>query len=138
MKQFLTPFNINFYDAIRAYNELEEIDWTIRAKMSIGDEVYFYCSAPIKKILFKGIVTDVNVKFQDMIEDGRFYKKESDKKCNNGFRYTRIKLSERLSDEKTNLLTFNELKEHGLKGPIQKTLILDNNQELYTYINDIC
>ncbi|MGL4875278.1 MAG: HNH endonuclease [Clostridium sp.] len=135
MNQFLVPFNINVYDAIKAYEKLEEIDWTIRTKMNVGDEVYFYCSKPIQKILMTGIVTKVDVKFEEMIEDDEFYVEESSGKSNNGKKYVRIKKRELISEELINLLSFEKLRENGLKGNIQSTQMLDKNKELFEYIN---
>lgn len=137
MKQFLVPFNINFYDAIKAYEKLDEIDWTIKAKMNEGDEVYFYCSNPIKKILLKGIVTKINVEFDEVIEDNEFYVKKDNIKINDGKKYTRIKRGEYIPEYISELLKFEDLKENGLKGNIQSAQMIDKNKELQSYINRI-
>lgn len=137
MNQFLIPFNINFYDAIKAYEKLDEIDWNIRTKMNIGDEVYFYCSNPIKKILLKGVVTDINIEFDNMIEDSEFYINKSDLKNGDGKRYTRIRKIVKLPLEMTDLLTLDLLRENGLKGNIRSTQMINKNKELFEYINSI-
>ncbi|MDU2688966.1 EVE domain-containing protein [Paraclostridium sordellii] len=137
MRKFLTPFNINKYDAISAYNSLDEIDWTIRTKMKVGDEVYFYCSNPIQKVLMKGVVTKAEVTFDEMIDDSKFYKNEKDVKVDNGRNYIRIKILNIYSKDKSDLLTFEYLKDNGLKGYIQSAQMLDKNKELYDYINKV-
>lgn len=137
MSKFLAPFNINIYDAVKAYSELEEIDWTIRTKMNVNDEVYFYCSTPVKKIVMKGIVTKIDVGFDEMIDDRKFYTNEKRIKVNNGVKYKRIKILEVYTDDKSELLTLDILRANGLKGNLQCAMMLDKNKELYDYINKV-
>lgn len=137
MNQFLAPFNVNMFDAIRAYKSHQEIDWTIRTRMKVGDEVYFYCSKPIMKVQIKGIVTKINVTFDEMIDDSKFYLNEKDIKTNNGATYTRIKVIEIYPDNISDLLTLEYLRKNGLKGNLQCAMMLDKNKELYDYINKI-
>ncbi|MGL4762796.1 MAG: hypothetical protein ACRCWG_15335 [Sarcina sp.] len=137
MKQFLTPFNIKIYDAVRAYKELKEVDWKIRTKTNIGDIVYFYSVAPVKKIVIKAIVTGIDREFTEMIDDSEFYTNKNEIRVDTGVKYTRIQILSEIPEEKSNLLTLELLRENGLKGSMQSTLILDNNKELLEYINSI-
>lgn len=137
MKQLITPFNIKIFDALRAYKEMEEIDWTIRCNSEVGDEVYFYGSNPYKKILMKGIVVRTKINYDEMIEDSKYYTNKNKAKSNNGYLYTRIKLEKIYTDEISNELVLEKLQENGLSGVLQSTRILDNNRQLQNYINKI-
>ena len=104
---------------------MDEIDWAIRTKMQVGDEVYFYCSRPVQKILIKEIVTKTEVNFDEMIDDSKFYKNEKDVKVNNGRRYIRIKILKIYFKYNSDLSTFEYLKDNGLNVYIQSEQMLD-------------
>lgn len=138
MKQYLVPFNINIFDGIKAYSKLTDIDWTLKSKsIKVGDEVYFYCSKPVQMIVMKGIVSKINVNFDEHIDDREFYIDTNAVKTNTGKTYTRIKFICKYSDEKSSMMSLEKLRQNGLRGNIQTAQMINKNKDLHDYINSV-
>lgn len=138
MKQYLVPFNINIFDGIKAYSKLTDIDWTLKSKsIKVGDEVYFYCSKPVQMIVMKGIVSKINVNFDEHIDDREFYIDTNAVKTNTGKTYTRIKFICKYSDEKSSMMSLEKLRQNGLRGNLQTAQMINKNKDLHDYINSV-
>ena len=138
MKQYLVPFNINIFDGIKAYSKLTDIDWTLKSKsIKVGDEVYFYCSKPVQMIVMKGIVSKINVNFDEHIDDREFYIDTNAVKTTTGKSYTRIKIICKYSDEKSSMMSLEKLRQNGLRGNLQTAQMINKNKDLHDYINSV-
>lgn len=59
--------NGTMYDHASSFATNNFIDWRQQAKYSIGDIIYIYCTAPIKKVMYKCEVIKCNMKFKNRI-----------------------------------------------------------------------
>ena len=110
--------------------DLKEIDWQIGTKTKIGDVVYIYVSAPIQAILYKTIVTKVNVPVTDTdINDDKYIIDPEYLKKTPDTTFTRLKLIEAYNDHKFPL---KDLVKHGIKSPIRSSRTLQ--QECVDYL----
>jgi 5-methylcytosine-specific restriction protein B len=113
---WLIPNNPEVYNAIKAFEELNEIDWgnAQNNKINLGDIVYIYSSKPIQAITVKAEVTktyyDQNELLNNDQEYGNFDNFEKPKT------YFRLKL---LSFTNRELLSLENLQLNGLSGKIQ-------------------
>ena len=131
---WLIPCNVNLYDPIGAFAELQVIDWRQQVKMNAGDEVFIYCSRPYQKIMFKTVATKVNIPPEeaDRSDEDTFSKKGTHiLEGENGprFGYAKLKL---LNCRDTDALQLKNLMKHGLtKAPQGQIRVTD---ELYDYL----
>lgn len=145
MRQFLTPYKPTIFKAIEGYSELSEIDWTIRSNhIEVGDEIFFYSSKPTQAITIKGVITELNIDKNSMIDDSKYYTNEyyytedyNFIQKDNEPKLTRVKLIGVLTEDKQELLTLDTLRSYGFKGYLQSTRMLDKYPELYEYINSV-
>ncbi len=66
-KIWIIPANPKYYDVINCFNNDDEILWNQKDGISIGDIVYIYVTAPYKQIMYKCLVTSVDIehKYED-------------------------------------------------------------------------
>lgn len=124
MKYWVIPCNIKAYDVISAFKKLTEVDWKQSKNMKsamIGDIVLIYLSRPYSCIKYVCKIKDVNNP-QTTIDDSVYIVK-GDNYVDYG-NYMRLELLENI---KESLLTFENLKLHGLKGNIQGPRSLKDN-----------
>lgn len=121
------------YDHESAFNKWGFIDWKQKVKYEEGDIVYIYCTVPLKKIMYKTIVTKIDMRFKETVNDKYFWKdiSEYDNGKNNN-KYVRLKLISKFDNE---LLSLNNLYENGLKGAPQGPMKI-KNAELFNYIEN--
>lgn len=99
----------NSYDVISAFEELEMIDWTKKYKISNGDIVYLYVGRPYQKIMYKYLVVEDNIKLSEMIDDKKYFIKNSKSNMTKGsdIDYIRLKKLMHINDER---LSIHELR----------------------------
>ncbi|MGL4361834.1 MAG: HNH endonuclease [Cellulosilyticaceae bacterium] len=118
------------YDVIRAFHELDTIEWKQSTNILVGDIVYIYISNHYKEIKYKCQVSKVNLT-ETTIDDSKFII-EGSSYVNHG-RYMELQL---VTIYKDGILPYERLKEHGLKavqGPSKVNARLDrylNTQEI--------
>lgn len=132
MQKWMISANGKIYDHASAFEKWGYIDWRQRAKYSIGDIVYIYCTNPYKKVMYKTIVERQSIPFTECTDDKEYwYELEEYKKALEG-KYARLKLVEQADSE---FLSLDKLKQHGLKaapqGPIKVNNVLADYLDKY-------
>ena len=107
---WIIPCNPKYYDVVKAFENLEVIEWSQSTNTSAGDTVYIYVGEQYKAIMFKCEVIAADLYGNRSNEDYAYYKeltKEPD------IRYMKLKLIEKYPPDKFPL---KELKMHGLSS----------------------
>lgn len=77
MTCWIGPYNPNYYDVRGALDQFNnEVDWTKRINIEIGDIFYIYESKTSKRIIAKLEVIDNKVTDKNRLEDDVFWKEE--------------------------------------------------------------
>ena len=120
--------NGKMYDHASSFATNGFIDWRQRAKYSVGDLVYIYCTRPFKRVMYKCEV--VKHSFAECIDDARFWIDIDEyEKSKDGY-YARLKLLEQVDTER---LSLDVLKDHGLSAAPQGPIKID--AALHSYID---
>lgn len=125
MTKWIIPCNVNDYDVIGAFNELERIDWKQGINANVGDIIYIYIGNPIKCIKYKCIVEVID-KGSITIDDSKYYKHPE--KYVNSKKHMQIKLIKKYNN---NYLSFDNLKRNGLHGNMQGPMTLSSDLDEY-------
>jgi len=122
--------NGKMYDHASSFATNGFIDWRQRAKYSVGDIVYIYCTRPFMRVMYKCEVLKHSMPFSDCIDDAVFWIDRDEYEKSKTGDYARLKLLEQVD---TVYLSLDHLKNHGLsaapQGPIKVSA------ELYAYID---
>lgn len=130
MSAWLLPCNPQYYDIEGVYKNLKTVDWKQSLlKVEVGDVAYIYISNPVQAIVYKCFVLDVN-KPKATIDDSKYHI-NSDSYKNYG-KYMELKFE---GEYRLEELSFNELKNNGLKGRVQRQISM--NEELEEYVNSV-
>lgn len=73
MTEWLMSANAKRYDHQRAFAEQGFIYWRQIRNFSKGDVVYIYCTKPIGKIQYLAVVEEVDIPFQKVSSDKKYY-----------------------------------------------------------------
>jgi len=125
MNYWIIPCNLKNFDVISAFRKHQEIQWKQSVNASIGDEAYIYVAWPESRLMFKCIITEVNlpsVKVDDseFVIDGSPF-------LNHG-RYLTLKLIEKYDSKAFSL---EILKNNGLKGNLQSTIKANSRLKIF-------
>lgn len=118
-QKWIISANNKKFNHAAAFEKYGYIDWAQRANYNIGDQVYIYCTRPYKKIMYKTIVTDINMSFRDCTDckdlwtDLKAYEEAKPGK------YARLKL---IGQAHNNYLSLENLKRNGLKAAPEKAV----------------
>ena len=122
--------NGKMYDHASSFATNGFIDWRQRAKYSVGDLVYIYCTRPFKRVMYKCEVVNHSMSFAECIDDARFWIDIDEyEKSKDGY-YARLKLLEQVDTER---LSLDVLKNHGLSAAPQGPIKID--AALHSYID---
>lgn len=126
---WLISSNINIFKCREAFADRDLIDWRQSANYEVGDIIFIYLTRPLSRVQFKCIVEDINIEFEDIIDDREFWvNKDEYAKTKKGL-YSRLRLLDTTDGEE---LTLNKLKKNGLKAAPQGPIKLKD--ELLSYI----
>lgn len=126
---WLISANGKMYNHVAAFDEFGYIDWRQKANYQIGDTVYIYATKPYMKVMFKTIVEKINMTFDEIMDDKKYWINiEEYEKAIFG-KYARLRLVERVDTDK---LSLYDLKEQGLKAAPQGPVKI--NETLATYL----
>jgi len=100
-EEWIVPANPKYYDVIKAFKESNEIIWKQSSDIHVNDIVYLYVAEPYSKIMYKCMVTEVNIPY-DYKDDNLTIK-----------HVMKIKLLEELSNKN---YTFDYLKKIGIRA----------------------
>lgn len=122
--------NSNIYDHSSSFEHFNFIDWRQgNNKFKIGDNVYIYCTRPLKMIQYKCVVEKIDLEFSEIRDDKEYWFNEDEYLKSLDGKFMRLRLIEQLSNKKMRL---ESLKENGLSsaphGPIK---IKDKNLLAY-------
>ena len=135
MSCWLLPANTKFYDVFAAF-ELTETYWPMNAKMSTGDTIYVYLTAPYKQVGFRCEVLGTGYDFERIRDQiAPFIKGEVG---NDAHKKPFMKLgsTNKILLDGDSALSLGKLRENGLNGMLQGARKLENNLVLLTYIKD--
>lgn len=129
---WLVAANGNKYDHSSAFQKWGFIDWKQgNRKYSVGDNIYIYCTLPIKKVMYKTVVERVCLTNHNKVNDSEFWHEKDEY---DGY-FARLRLVEQVDREE---LTLENLLINGLnsapQGPIK--LNMDLKRYIDKYIND--
>ena len=116
------------FDVDSYFKDNDVVDWRKSGtKQQVGDIIYIYVSDPIRRIKYKTEVVEVDLPFEDTIDDEDYWVKPSDYEKNKNKHYHRLRLigqgdTEELSRE--NLIDKGFLKE----APQRKKIIYDDKK----------
>jgi predicted restriction endonuclease len=127
---WLISANPKVYDHRLAFLENGMIDWRMsNPNYQIGDIVYIYTSRPEKKIQFKCVIEQVDMKFDDINPNDLKYWKTNENQSHR--RFARMVLIRTFNDD---LFEYETLMQNGLKGAPQNPNKLENNKKLLNYL----
>lgn len=134
MGYWLRSANYKLYNHEKAFEENKFIDWSQgNNKYKTGDIVFIYAAKPFQKIMYKTRVEKINLKFEETIDDKKYFTKYGEnKEVNKDKLYLRLKLIQKFSDDRLNL---DFLKKNGLKNAPQGPQRI--KEELLMYLKDI-
>lgn len=142
MNHWILPWKNTYFDLAKCLDEYKFIEWKQSKHFEVGDIAFIYCASPIRQIMFMFVVTKVNIPFKESINshflshDYPYNKKPSDF-------YARLELVQ-VASEKNEQLSYNRLKDLGLKSTLQGPMrvtdgllshILDNFDVVYNSIS---
>ena len=124
--------NGKMYDHASSFATNGFIDWRQRAKYSVGDLVYIYCTRPFKRVMYKCEVVKHSMPFAECVDDAKFWIDIDEyEKSKDGY-YARLKLLEQVDTER---LSLDVLKNHGLSAAPQGPIKID--VALHSYIDSL-
>ncbi len=132
MRHWIYPANPKYYDVIAAFTQESQTAWPMNSKVEVGDDVYIYSGAPFKQILFKCEVEAINIHVDDVMDQAEKYAKVEGKAPKKMFML--LKTLEQFETDSGSLVSFQALRDHGLKGSIMGPQCLENNETLLEYI----
>lgn len=129
--EWIKSTNLKYYDHWSAFDELGYIYWGDNVKMSVGDTVYLYSSAPDSRITHKCIVVEVtdDWKIASSINDEKYYVKKDSINFNRK-RWFKLRCISNFYEEE---LKLENLLENGL--PCAPRSSQSINEQLSKYIN---
>ena len=133
--QWIIPCDLNYYDARGAFEKLKTIDWRQHNRFNIDDIIYIYASAPHQSIMFKTKVVDIDLSYEETIDDREFWKRsEGEEDAKKKRRYVRLQLINISDSESLNL---NHLMKYGLKkAPQGAVRCIGDKLQLGEYISE--
>lgn len=120
MRYWLIPCNVSKYDVISAFSEKNIVNWKQSTNIEIGDFVYIYVSKPISGIMYKCIVTNVNLPILT-IDDSKFV--IDGKQYENYGRYMELELLFKYIEP----ISFEFLKSNGFRGNPQSPRVIEED-----------
>lgn len=128
--KWMIAANATMYDHAAAFQRWGFIDWRQRAKYSVGDIVYIYCTRPYMKVMYKAVVERESIPSSEIVDDREYWHKEDEYLKALVGMYARLKLVNQADNEN---LSLSKLMQHGLKAAPQGPVKI--NEELSSYID---
>lgn len=133
MSHWLIPANTKFYDVFSAFKQ-DEVYWPVNARISSGDIVYIYLSAPYKQVGFICNVLTTDHNMDEIIDSVHPFIKGDAHKDGPSKPFMKLKTLQSIPIDENSVLSLKNLKQNGLNGMLMGTRKLENNPELLTYI----
>jgi len=133
MRTWVIPCNPNYYNVQEAFSKLKILDWKQNEgyDIQVGDLIYIYVGKPVQAILFKCKVNKVDlckveIDDHEFVIDGTNYLEYS--------KHMELELIKCFNDDE---LTFDILKQNGIKGYIQGYRLVDTTKDWCRYLLSI-
>lgn len=131
MRKWIYPANPKYYDLLSSFHNEDKIIWPMATKVEIGDHIYFYLSSPQKQIQYLCEVLETKIdKETAFIQNEKYTINKSKNKTSDFFIY--LKLIKKYDEDRA--LTFDILKNNGLKDKILAPINLQNYKFLMYYL----
>ncbi|WP_281863993.1 HNH endonuclease [Planomicrobium okeanokoites] len=128
--EWIIPANSKIYDYEKAFSTYDQIDWKQSANYQVGDTIYVYATMPVKKILYKTKVVEVDLGPGDSYQNPEdWIDKDGLDKFNEVKRFVRLEIDDHVDNE---ALSLDALLRNGLNGAPQGPLKV--NEILSSYI----
>lgn len=127
-KEWIIPCNPTVYRIQDAFAESDTLYWRKNANYEIGDIVYIYLSKGYSRIMYKTVVIDVDILYED--NNDPFWIDQTEKS-----KHPQKVLLKRINMFDDNRLSFHCLQANGLKSTIQGPIKLKG--ELLNYVHRI-
>ena len=111
MQKWLITADTKKVDIHEYFTKSKDLTWIQHANYEIGDIVYIYCRAPHAKIMYKTVVEEESLHYDDT-----------------DYKYTLLRFVEYVDNED---LSLENLRNHGLKNPPMKSMKIRGDLEEY-------
>ncbi len=130
MSSWIVIANAKYYDLDRFVEERQIIDWQQRSiRYSVGDIVYFYCTAPDKRIKYGGRVIQTGLNEHELEDDSKYWiNREAYNRGNTS--WIRVQIN---SFSDPNSLSLNDLRKNGYTASPQSPSRV--SEQLSSYID---
>ena len=109
--EWIIPCNVKYYDVLGAFAKLSSLNWKQSIKnIAVNDTVYIYVGAPHSAILYKCLVTKINLTEVEI--DDQVFRLNGDNYDNYG-KHMELQL---LQSYPENLISKEKMAELGVKG----------------------
>jgi 5-methylcytosine-specific restriction protein A len=127
---WLMSANSQMYDHVSSFEHYGFIDWKQgNNKFQVGDNIYIYCTAPIKKIRYKCVVKGIDLDVTEIRDDKEYWVDLIEYEKSLSGKFMRLDLIEQIDNDKFSL---KNLLNNGLNAAPQSPLKLTGN--LLNYI----
>lgn len=127
--------NSNIYDHAASFKKRGYIDWRQSGNFQVGDIIYIYSTRPSSKVEYKCIVEKINIPFNKIADDKKFWIDKDEYYTSQKMLYNRLKLIKHIDSEELHL---SKLKKHGLKAaPQGPTRLIDERVGVKIYIESV-
>ena len=114
---WLISANSKIYDHASSFEHNGSIGWKQnKTKYAVGDIVYVYCTSPIKKIRYKGRVEAIDLNFEQIRDDKKYWIDQNKYEEAKGGSYFKLVLIDQVD---SSILGLEELLNNGLKAAPQ-------------------
>lgn len=126
--EWIIPANSKIYDYEKAFSTYNQIDWKQSANYHVGDTIFVYATMPVKKILYKAKVVEVDLDPDESYQNPEdWIDKDGFDKFNEVKRFVRLEIEDYIDNE---ALSLDALLKNGLngapQGPLKVTEILSS------------
>ena len=133
MASWLIPANTKFYDVSSAF-ALNETYWPMNAKISIGDTVYIYLTAPFRQIGYRCEVLGTEFDLDSVRAHVTLFIKGDVSQGSDAKPFMKLGSTFAVPISAEGALSLSRLQENGLNGMLMGARKLENNRELFEYI----
>lgn len=130
MENWIIPCNVRFFDIEKHFEQCNIVVWKKDSNsIKLGDNVYLYLGAPYSQILYKCVVSNIDVS-EDIVEKNS-YAIRADAKHKKQ-KYMELKLIKKYEKD---TFSYTVLKENGL-GQVQKQARTDRKLQAFISMRD--
>lgn len=125
MSTWIVPCNYSFFRLDDYLQEFNEIVWSHRSNFEVGDIIYIYATAPLKRLTYVLEVVRTNISQEESdtnYNDSAYSITSSQSGSGWNNKLTLLRLLNRIPLQSQARLTLNDLREHGCTASIQSSI----------------